>query len=340
MAGDTGGEERTVTHPFPAAASVPSAQAVCNEILPAYPIGRPARCCLHMSGVNDVYLVWAGEDRYVLKIYRAGWRSSEEVLYELDLLAHLHRNGVAVSLPVPRRDGQRITEVPALEGVRPAVLFRHAPGKQPAWPFYEDEAESRLMGATLAAIHGAADDFSSTHERTPYDASELLDRTLTATHPFLAHRELDWQYLLALVERLRRRLTDLVSRGLSWGVCHGDFHCGNAFITDDCTVTVFDFDVCGPGWLAFDLARWKSNPEGKTSHSWSAFLQGYREKRAPTDTDLEAVPLFVALRTLHWTQIKATFTARGAWGCWDMEFYLNDTLASLKRWESKALGTG
>jgi Ser/Thr protein kinase RdoA (MazF antagonist) len=327
-----------MTHLFPATYSIPSPHAVREIILLDHDIGVVSDSRLHMSGVNDVYLVEAETGCYVLKIYRAGWRSEPEVLYELDLLAHLDREGISVALPVARRDGRRVVSLPALEGARPCVLFEHAPGQQPTWPFYEDEAESRLLGETLAAIHAAGETFASAHPRSPHDEASLLDRPLVAARPFLAHRPTDWDYLQGLTERLRERLAQLVSRGLSWGICHGDFHCGNAFITGEGQVTVFDFDVCGAGWLAFDLARWKGNCEGKGEASWSAFLQGYQSRRRLEAADLEAAPLFVMLRAFDWMRIKCGFVSSGAWGSWDMDYYFNDTLALLKAREAEALG--
>ena len=194
------------------------------------------------------------------------------------------------------------------------------------------------MGRALAAIHNAGDDFTRSHPRAPLDEAFLLDRTLAAACPFLAHREADWRYLLDLAERLRQRLRDLARRGLSWGICHGDFHGGNAFI-DGQTVTAFDFDLCGPGWLAFDLARWKADSEGKNPNSWASFLNGYLETRRLSEADLEAVPLFILLRTFDWMRIKTTFTASGEWDCWDIDFYFNETLSGLKKRENEALDT-
>jgi Ser/Thr protein kinase RdoA (MazF antagonist) len=325
-----------MTTPFPATYSIPSAQAVREEILPGYPIGRSTECRLHMSGVNDVYMARSDQEQYVFKVYRSGWRSRSEVLWELELLQHLDGRGVRVALPLARRDGEWVTEVPAPEGTRQGVLFHHAPGQPPTWPFHESEAESRRMGGALAAIHNAAESFASSHTRRPYDEAELLDRTLAAARRFLAHRGEDWQYLERLAERLRGRLADLAARGMGWSACHGDYHGGNLFLGEDHTVTVFDFDAGGPGWSAYDLARWRTDTEGTTGRSWEAFLEGYQEQRPLSEAEREAVPVFVMLRMLHWMQIKSSFTAREAWDCWDMEFYLNDTLAWLKAREEGA----
>lgn len=295
-----------------------------------------------MSGVNDVYIVEAaaGGRKYVLKVYSFAWRDASQVRFELDLLAHLHRNGVAVSLPVPRRDGELLFPVPALEGERQAVLFEYALGRAPKWPFYEDEAESRLLGETLASLHNAADGFQATAGPKRMDEAFLLDAPLAAAGPFLSHRPEDMRYLAELVSRMRERLRRLASDGLSWGICHGDYHGGNVFI-DDATgdVTVFDFDVCGEGWLAFDLARWRGDTEagGGKEASWRAFLAGYTSRRPVSDADRRALPLFVALRSLDWMRVKASFVARGAWDTWDMDFFMNDLLSGLREREAQML---
>jgi Ser/Thr protein kinase RdoA (MazF antagonist) len=315
---------RAVTH------SIPSTDSVREGRLPAFEIGTVSSCRLHMSGVNDVFVVEAETGRYVFKVYRHGWRSEANVRYELDLLAHLDVRGVPVSLPVRRRDGEPLSVLPFPEGERIGVLFYHAPGRQPNWPFYRDVAESRLLGNALAAIHEAAGNFHCHHERRTLDEAGLIDAPLAVAQPLLTHRPDDWNDLMQLVEGLRENLRVAASCGLSRGVCHGDFQCGNIFLNAGAVAT-FDFDACGEGWLAFDLARWRENARGPESDaSWDAFLVGYRARRALTVTDIAAVPLFVRLRALHGMAIKMSFVARGQWDTWDNDFFWNALLAILR----------
>ena len=338
----------TTPFPFPVTASVPAPGALLSRVLPAYDLGSPASACtLHMSGVNDVYLVRSRDGRrFVLKVYRHGWRSEPEVRYELDLLADLDRRGVPVALPLPRKDGRgRVTPIPAPEGTRPAVLFEHAPGRPPTWPFYEHEGECRLLGRALAQIHEAALDFRSPHPRPALDDALLLDGALAALRPFVEERRPgDWRYLVGLVGRLRERLGDLDRRGLSRGVCHGDFHGGNVFLQDDdvegggMRVTTFDFDVCGPGWLAFDIARWRDKTHDKPAAVWDAFLDGYERERPLTADGRDAIELFETLQLFDWTRVKFTFAARGVWDSWDADFFLNDLVSRLQRAEEAAGG--
>ena len=63
---------------------------------------------------------------------------------------------------------------------------------------------------------------------------------------------------------------------LEWGVCHGDFSStGNFHVAPDGTITVFDFDLCGPGWRVSDLAPIRRAAVGhKNRRIWREFLRG------------------------------------------------------------------
>jgi Ser/Thr protein kinase RdoA (MazF antagonist) len=54
---------------------------------------------------------------YVFKIYRPGWRDAPAVLWEIDLLAHLSKQGAPVANAIPRSDGRAITAIEAAEGI-------------------------------------------------------------------------------------------------------------------------------------------------------------------------------------------------------------------------------
>jgi Ser/Thr protein kinase RdoA (MazF antagonist) len=279
-----------------------------------------------------------------LKVYRSDWRSYGEVRYELDLLAHLHRHGVAVALPLPRADGHRITTLAMPEGPRQAVLYAFAPGRPFRWPFYQDQDECRALGVALGALHDAADRIASPLSRPAMDRPALLDAPLAEIAPHLADRPADWLYLVGLAERLRRRLTALVAEGLDWGVRHGDYHPGNATIDADGTVTVYDFDACGPGWRMLDLVRVHAErakgPEGEPA--WEAFLAGYAGRRhggegvAPADP--AALPALVAAAGIYGIGLKLRGIARTWWDSWWLPLvFLDEQLAFLRRWEADFL---
>src|SRR2546422_11583142 len=98
------------------------------EVLPHYDLAPSVECTILSSGLNDVYLVTTGAGRFILKLYRAGWRSQPEVLDEVEVLFHLQRKGVPVGLPVARWDGTFVQTLAVPEGQRQAVLYTHAQG--------------------------------------------------------------------------------------------------------------------------------------------------------------------------------------------------------------------
>ena len=108
---------------FPVTHSIPSAQALLNHIQRDYDIGPLTACRYWQIGLNDTYMVIGAERRYVLRIYRAGRRTSSDIEYELDALTQLSRMDVPVSTPLQRNDGARLTALEAPEGRRYYVLF-------------------------------------------------------------------------------------------------------------------------------------------------------------------------------------------------------------------------
>lgn len=320
---------------FPVTHSILSAATLLREVLPDYGVEQPLACQLLNRGLNDTYLVLTSGERYILRAYRAGWRSDAAIRYELDALNHLATRGLAVSTPVRRRRGGFVRVVQAPEGRRQIVLFTYARGKAG----YDHEDYATLYGRMAAEIHHASDDFFSRHRRFRIDLVELLDKPLATIRPRLAHRPQDWHYLQDLAERLRRRVDALPASELETGFCHGDLHGGNVHLEGE-TLTAFDFDCCGPGWRAYDVAvfLWGCSLRSfkKGEHRWEQFLHGYTQRRRLPALDLAAVPLFVAIRHF-W--LLGLHTGNGQdWGFgWMDDGYFDRSLKFLRRWERRHL---
>jgi len=60
------------TTPFPAVHSILAPSALLAEILPRYALENPMSCIFLARGVNDTYLVQAGTEKYILRVYTAG----------------------------------------------------------------------------------------------------------------------------------------------------------------------------------------------------------------------------------------------------------------------------
>lgn len=257
-----------------------------------YPLRQPLRCVLLARSLNDSYLVEASEGRFVLRVYRAGWRTDAEVAYEVALLRHLDAAGIRVTAPIPTRSGEFVWTVSAPEGPRPAVLFTYAAGGRPGDPY-----PGGAYGRALAELHAALDDFTSPAPRSGLDWTHLVEEPLTAIRSFVGRRDVS-EYVERVAAALHRRIDELDRAGLDTGACHGDPHGFNVHVGPDGGFTFLDFDSCGPGWRAYDLAvfRWWHRAHRKPEAVWLDFLAGYAARRAPSEADLAAVPLLVAVR--------------------------------------------
>ena len=258
--------------------------------------GRSGACTLHYRGTHDSYRIQDGETSWYFRVYRCDLRSREEVLYEAAVLRHAAAQAVAVARPIARRDGDWLTAVDAPEGLRYAMLFAGAPGH----PVSGDDATAdhvMAYGRAIARFHVAMADFPSPGARH-LSQSDLLDRPLQWLAPFLQHRPDDARTLAATVEALRTQLAGPTVSACPRGVCHGDLHGGNAHYEASGLVTLFDFDECGHGWLAYDLAafHWMAERAGQLASWWPLLLAGYESVRPLAPAEHEAMPLFVLAR--------------------------------------------
>lgn len=147
-------------------------------VLPNYPIGKPRSCHLYKRGLNDTYLVKTEQERYILRLYRRGWRTKEDIDFELKLLAFLHQQNQSVAYPIGREDSSFTIEVAAPEGNRYAALFSYASGRAVNEKLVSKQ--SQRLGEVLAIIHQTLDNFNSSFSRPHLNNQYLLDRSLSA----------------------------------------------------------------------------------------------------------------------------------------------------------------
>jgi Ser/Thr protein kinase RdoA (MazF antagonist) len=286
--------------PLPVVHSTLAAGPLVAALWPDYALPAPTGCHLLNSGFNDHYFVTTPEGDYVLRVYHHGWRTAEEVEFELTALAHLQSRGVPVCGPIARRDGAYQSAVAALEGPRLAALFPFATGRVPAAASAE---ENRACARVMAQIHQHSDDFESAHARSVLDLHDLIDAPLAQLLPFLGHRPDDAAFMQSVATKLHAGLESQLP-ALEWGFCHGDFHGGNARLDADGTLRVFDFDCCGLSWRAYDLAvcrLWCAGEE-----EWDTFCAAYREVRPLPETTLAAIPWFIVARQFWWIGLHVT----------------------------------
>lgn len=275
--------------------------------------------------VNDVFEVISPGGHHALKFYNVRSRNQHNVQWELDLLDHLLQHQAPIACPVRGVSGY--LENVKLAGVdRVAALFVWALGHKPQ----PDRATYRKIGAAAAAIHAAADEFSSPHPRETYGLHTLIDQQLLRIKPMLEQTG-QWQKMYDLGRRLRERIEHTP---LDTGVCHMDLTLDNVHVQNE-TLTVFDFDSAACSWRSIE-------PHGVLLYSEEFFqdwLTGYRTVRPFHAEEEQAVYVFGIVGEIRNVVWKLGFaeSSRGdpllqpealpniidAWLEWEREHLLN-----------------
>lgn len=308
------------------------AHSLMEVIWPDYALSEATDCYLLRFGLNDHYLVTTAEEKYILRVYHTGWRTNGDIAYELSLLTHLHAQMAPVCAPMIRRDGEYVRYVPAPEGPRAITLFPFAHGHVPDPAKAE---EYHCYGRALAQIHQSSDGFTCPQQRFPLDIDHFTTGPVANMLPHLAHRPDDYAFVTAVAEGVCAGLTQIVDE-LEWGPCHGDFHGGNAYVDAGGNLRVFDFDCCGQGWRAYDIAvcRWGG---GKDDAAWEAFLQGYHTVREIPDAARAAIPWFIVARQLWLIGLHTRPSSQLPGRFWLSDQYFDNQLGTLRELITKFL---
>ncbi len=251
---------------------------------------------------NDHYLVTVGDgQQYAFRLYQQGDRFRKvesDYLYEMDWLNFLKGHEMPVSYPIHRRDGGYLGQLDAPEGRRCYALFSLAHGDPMS---LNDPEQLYTMGETMARIHVVSNDFSTPHAHKAIDLTYLLDRPLERINrTWTDDRVANLDLVTAAAEEARDELARLLDKfpADGWGPIGGDFHQSSVFFNENDRPTFFNFDLCGPGWRAYDVAAFLSN--GNLMHAPAeraeAFFAGYFSVRQLTDEEHAAVAPFLTVR--------------------------------------------
>jgi Ser/Thr protein kinase RdoA (MazF antagonist) len=150
--------------------------------------------------------------------------------------------------------------------------------------------------------------------------------------PYLRFRSEDLAYLRSLIDQIKDRLCDLPRQSPYWTICWGDPHSGNVHFTADNQLTLFDFDQCGYGWRAFEMARFLqvSIRTGIARKVRDAFFQGYQTLQVLTPEELATLQPFT--QAAHLWSWRITLEAAKIHSCSRLdEHFFMSRLQQLKR---------
>jgi Ser/Thr protein kinase RdoA (MazF antagonist) len=287
--------------------SIVDAKALAEVIGRDYDIKTPIRCQLISKMLrtqdNDHYLVMSDNRKHIARVYQLGshlLRRESDYLFELEWLTYLKEKKIPVSYPISRSDGGFLGFVNAPEGKRYYALFSFAEGR----PMDRtDEEQLYTLGSYMARIHLASNDFTSGHQRQPMDLPFLVDRPIQRLKAFWADKQDEkLDILITSAQDAKDQIDELLRNEESsedgWGPIGGDFHPYNTRFTLGGEPGFFNFDLCGFGWRAYDLAVLLLNAKlMKGSNDLTeAMFAGYYSQRPLSRNEHAAIAPFLTIR--------------------------------------------
>lgn len=302
---EKGCERLATTSYFPAQTSVLSNEALEQIVRKNYSLfaGTAVRCHLYRRGMHDTYVVKTGVRRYYLKVYYHGLRTLKEIEAEVLLLHHLKKEQIRVVEPIIGNDGRYILELHAVEGIRYGVLYDEIQGEEGV----TDGQVTGQLGAYIASIHNAFDKIASPVHRWHLDEYSLVDRSMQYLKNYASLYSFDYEFLDRIADEAKSKIAAELTKTLpSYGLCHGDLYGGNIRIDHAGNPAMFDFDLCGYGWRAYDISLFVScfglgvgrEAMEKRERRREDFLNGYAMERSLSQAELDSLYVFTIFRRI------------------------------------------
>ncbi len=251
---------------------------------------------------NLVMLANSGGIEYVLRLTHSDHRIPGQVQAELDWLAYLAENDIAVCRPLRSVAGS-LTEVIEIDKAQiTAVVFEKAKGglvKRESWT----DRMTFNRGKVLGQMHRLTKNYlPASKEITRLQWYEEDDFVNFKTY-LPKNRILIRDRFIELIDSIRSIPTDIDS----YGLIHSDAHHGNMFFDGD-DLTMFDFDDSSYDFFISDIAialfystlmlPADLNQKEFASEFLTIFLDGYKTENSLDNCWLELIPKILKRREI------------------------------------------
>lgn len=264
---------------------------------------------LIMHRENAVFRIELARGTAALRIHRPGYHKRDEIVSELEWMAHLSTNGLELPTPIPNCNGEFISEITDNDGTGHVVdlltWVEGAPLGRSDVPLAFNKHELhgifQDIGRNLARLHALSDSWNrpAGFRRHHLNNEGLLGENATWGQfwkaSVLSTNE------KALMQKVRQRAGEkmdvLSAAGADYGLIHADLVRENIFVQGGKTRFI-DFDDAGFGFRMFDLAvaLVKNRQEPHYDTIKSALFSSYKSHRPITASDEDSLGLFLALR--------------------------------------------
>jgi Ser/Thr protein kinase RdoA (MazF antagonist) len=259
---------------------------------------------------NTSYWVDTVKRRYVVRVIAARHRTRADLEAEVTLLTHLRDKGVPVQAPIPRRDGQFISELVSGERV---IVLEFVEGQ--ALFISEDrhmtEAQARQFGEVLARLHEATNELELSYDKPDLSLEYLLfESARLITEKLSNSKPVTYIQRVAQEVALRITLLNLPKESPVYGICHGDYFPGNAIWDSDGRCTIIDFDFAAPGYRAYDIGIFLQTLNARVKDPSLAdalrvhFLSGYESIRRLSQNEIVSLAYFAIVSHLYLMRLR------------------------------------
>lgn len=282
-------------------------EADLSLFLGRYDVGRLLSYKGIAEGVeNSNFLLRAEGGTFILTLYEKRVERADLPFF-IGLMEHLAGKGLSCPLPVSPREGEALGELAG----RPAALFTFLEGMWTRRPTAEN---CRALGAAMAAMHLAADDYEMTRPNAL--SVESWRPLFEAAGPDKERVE------PGLAEEIEAELAFLEAhwpRDLPAGVIHADLFPDNVFFLGGKLSGLIDFYFACNDILAYDLAiclcAWCFEVDGALNVTKArALIEGYQGVRPFSAAEFDALPVlargaamrFLLTRLYDWIHVADT----------------------------------
>ncbi|MEZ7813554.1 MAG: Ser/Thr protein kinase RdoA (MazF antagonist) [Paracoccaceae bacterium] len=247
---------------------------------------------------NKVYRVDTVSGPVALRLHRAGLRTMDQLISELDWMAAMGLAGLSVPTPIENQSGMLVAQI--------GVLFVDVLSWIEGEPMgtgglsssaIETHKAYGLLGQAMAKLHIACDSWTlpKGFSRPSWDQSGLLGLN-PLWGRFWENSQLSAYQKALLLDFRAKAGADMPQKNLDYGLIHADLVPDNVIIGRD-GVVIIDFDDGGFGYRLFDLVTVMNRTDrlAENQKQKDVFLDEYIKERA---IDLNDIVLFSALRAV------------------------------------------
>lgn len=235
------------------------------------------------QGLENINIeIKINQEKYVIRIYNAIQferfkRNDENILYELEFMDYLDKNGVPVPQIIKAKTGKLFCKAKLGSELHYVVCFEFIDGKEISAPSL---AQIREVAKWQARMHNLSTKYKSNHSR---QSDGPIDYYVWWTCFIKKNKRIKHKIGLE-IERVMQELLEEVNPKtickFPSGIIHSDMHKNNLRFTGGRLAGILDFDDCREGIFAEDISMFL--------HEILKHKKSFRDLRNKTDAFFSA----------------------------------------------------